>query len=27
VRYEEFAGGHFVPDQVASEALDLLRAG
>ena len=27
VRYEEFAGGHFVPEQVASEALDLLRAG
>jgi phospholipase/carboxylesterase len=27
VRYEEFEGGHFVPDQVAAEALDLLRSG
>jgi phospholipase/carboxylesterase len=27
VRYEEFDGGHFVPDTVATEALGLLRAG
>ncbi|HUS14814.1 MAG TPA: phospholipase [Chloroflexia bacterium] len=26
VHYEEFDGGHFVPDQVAAEALDLLRS-
>jgi len=27
VRYEEFEGGHYVPDQVAVEALGLLRSG
>jgi len=27
VRYDEFEGGHYVPDQVAAGALGLLRAG